>query len=125
MVLDYAARVQDLVMGKQYSRSIQKTISYLQEHLTENVQTDELCSLTNLSRSQLSARFKSETGYTITEYTNTLKIKKAQDLLTSTGKSLLEISTSLGFSSQGYFQNVFRKYTSMTPGDYRKYKGDA
>ena len=46
---------------------------------------------------------------------------KARDLLASTDKSLLEISTYLGFSSQGYFQNVFRRYTSMTPGDYRKY----
>lgn len=124
MVLDYATRVRNLVMGMQYSKSIQNIISYLHEHLTENVHTDDLCRLTHLSRSQLSARFKSETGLTITEYAHTLKIKKAQDLLTSTSKSLLEISTYLGFSSQGYFQNVFRKYTSMTPGDYRKYNGN-
>ena len=124
MVLDYATRVRNLAMGNQYSKSIQNIISYLQEHLTENVRTDDLCSLTRLSRSQLSARFKSETGFTITEYAYNLKIKKAQDLLTSTSKSLLEISTYLGFSSQGYFQNVFRKYTSMTPGDYRKYNGN-
>lgn len=121
MVLDYATRIRNLVMGKQYSKSIQNIISYLQEHLTENVHTADLCSLVSLSRSQLSARFKSETGFTITEYMYTLKIKKARDLLASTDKSLLEISTYLGFSSQGYFQNVFRRYTSMTPGDYRKY----
>lgn len=124
MVLDYATRVRNLAMGKQYSKSIQNIISYLQEHITENVHTDDLCRLTHLSRSQLSARFKSETGFTITEYAHNLKIKKAQDLLTSTDKSLLEISTILGFSSQGYFQNVFRRYTSMTPGDYRKYNGN-
>lgn len=124
MALDYATRVRNLAMGKQYSKSIQNIISYLQEHVTENVHTDDLCRLTHLSRSQLSARFKSETGFTITEYAYNLKIKKAQDLLTSTNRSLLEISTYLGFSSQGYFQNVFRKYTSMTPGDYRKYNGN-
>lgn len=124
MVLDYATRVRNLVMGKRYSKSIQNIISYLQEHVTENIHIDDLCRLTRLSRSQLSARFKSETGFTITEYAYNLKIKKAQDLLTSTDRSLLEISTYLGFSSQGYFQNVFRKYTSMTPGDYRKYKGN-
>lgn len=122
MVLDYAARVQNLVMGKQYSRMIQNIISYLHEHLTERVRIDELCSFTPLSRSRLSARFKEETGLTITDYFYRLKIKKAQDMLTSTGKSLLEISTYLGFSSQGYFQNVFKKYTAMTPGEYRKYK---
>lgn len=122
MILDYATRVRDLVMGKQYSRIIQNVVSYLHEHLTENVHLEDLCNLTGLSRSQLSARFKSETGFTITEYACSLKIKKAQHLLTSTSKSLLEISTYLGFSSQGYFQNVFKKYTSMTPGDYRKYR---
>lgn len=45
MVLDYATRIRNLVMGKQYSKSIQNIISYLQEHLTENVRTDDLCSL--------------------------------------------------------------------------------
>lgn len=124
MVLDYATRVRDLTMGKQYSKSIRDIISYLQEHLTENIRITDLCRLVPLSRSQMSARFKSETGFTITEYTHTLKIKKARELLTSTDRSLLEISTYLGFSSQGYFQNVFRKYTSITPGDYRKYHGN-
>lgn len=121
MVLDYAERVRKLTMGGQCSQSIRKVLSYLREHLTENVPMEDLCSLAHLSRSQLSARFKAETGFTVTEYASSLKVKKARELLSSTDRSLLEISTYLGFSSQGYFQNVFKKYTSMTPGDYRKY----
>lgn len=122
MVLDFATQVHDLSHGKRYSKTIRDAISYIREHLTENIRVEELCAVTYLSRSRLSALFKEETGMTITEYTRMLKIKKAQEFLSQTDKTPLEISTYLGFSSQSYFQNVFKDVTGMTPGEYRKKK---
>ena len=46
--------------------------------------------------------------------------EKAQEYLRMTDRSLMEISTYLGFSSQGYFQNVFKKMTGLTPKEYRE-----
>ena len=120
MVLDFATQVHDLSHGKRYSKVIRDAISYIREHLTENIRVEELCAVTYLSRSRLSALFKEETGMTIMEYTRMLKIKKAQEFLTQTDKTPLEISTYLGFSSQSYFQNVFKEVTGMTPGEYRR-----
>jgi AraC-like DNA-binding protein len=45
---------------------------------------------------------------------------EACDLLTYSHTPLSEISAYLGFSSQSYFQNVFKKQFGMTPMQYRK-----
>lgn len=120
MILDYATQVQELNLGRNYSKAIRDTITYIRNHLTENVKIEELAGVAYLSRSQLSVRFHDETGMTITEYIRTQKIKKAQELLTSTNKTPIEISTYLGFSSQSHFQKVFKEVTGMTPKEYRQ-----
>ena len=120
MVLDFTTQVHDLTHGRRYSKTIRDAISYIRDHLTENIRIEDLCEAVYLSRSRLSALFREETGMTVTEYIRVLKIKKAQEFLTQTDKTPLEISTYLGFSSQSYFQNVFKEVTGMTPGEFRK-----
>lgn len=120
MILDYATQVHDLNHGKNYSKVIRDAISYIRDHLTENIRIERLAEVAFLSRSQLSVRFREETGMTITEYIRLQKIKKAQEFLTSTDKTPIEISTYLGFSSQSHFQKVFKDVTGMTPKEYRE-----
>jgi AraC-like DNA-binding protein len=48
------------------------------------------------------------------------KVKLAQNLLVYSEYSLVDISMYLGFSSQSHFGRVFKKYTGLTPNDYRK-----
>ncbi|MDE6963676.1 MAG: helix-turn-helix domain-containing protein, partial [Lachnospiraceae bacterium] len=51
------------------------------------------------------------------------KLEEARALLAYTDKSLSEISHYLCFSSQAYFQNVFKKKFGITPGEYRRHPG--
>jgi AraC-like DNA-binding protein len=70
--------------------------------------------------SYLCNHFKKETGKTITEYINELKVRESKRLLKNSKLSLIEISTRLGFSSQSYFHIVFKKHTGITPQEFRK-----
>ena len=49
-----------------------------------------------------------------------MKIHCAQKLLEETDASLAEIAVFLSFSSQSYFQTVFRRVVGCSPGAYRK-----
>lgn len=120
MILDYATQVQEINLGRNYTKAIRDSVTYIRNHLTENIKIEQLANVAYLSRSQLSVRFHEETGMTITEYIRAQKIKKAQELLTSTEKTPIEISTYLGFSSQSHFQKVFKEVTGMTPKEYRQ-----
>ena len=55
----------------------------------------------------------------ITDFIIKSKIRDAKRLLRYSNRSLSEISTHLCFSSQAYFQTVFKKSTGMTPNEYR------
>ena len=60
------------------------------------------------------------TGFTVNEYMNVARTKKAQNLLVHSGYSITEIAEILGFESITYFERVFKKYTDDTPMKYRK-----
>ena len=61
------------------------------------------------------------TGKPVTSYIRESRVLIACNLLKNTKDSLAEISGSLGFSSQSYFQKVFRETTGMTPKDFRRH----
>ena len=72
------------------------------------------------SRSVFMAQFKKETGESIAHYIRRAKLEEAKLLLAYSNVSLQEISNTLYFSSQPYFQNLFKKEYGITPLVYRK-----
>lgn len=73
----------------------------------------------NFSKSYISHNFKLNTGYTINQYINFLRIKQAKDMLANTNINITELSTALGFSSSNYFTIVFKEFENMSPSEYR------
>lgn len=120
MILDYATLVSELSRAGRSSKFMRTAAAYIREHLSDGITVEQMARDLYMSRSHLSARFKKENGASISAYIRQQKIKKAQEYLKNTDRTLLEISTYLGFSSQGYFQNVFKKATGMTPTEYRE-----
>ena len=56
-------------------------------------------------------------------YVNEVRIQAAKSELISTDKDIAEIADSVGFDSVSYFIRVFKRETSMTPGNYRSRRG--
>jgi transcriptional regulator GlxA family with amidase domain len=50
---------------------------------------------------------------------NHFRIAKAQELLSSTNKSIADVGIEVGFCDQSYFGLTFRRHTQMTPMQYR------
>ena len=81
---------------------------------------EELAKRFYISKSYLTRIFREVTGFTVNEYMNVARIKKAQNLLIHSGYSITEIAEILGFESITYFERVFKKYTDDTPLKYKK-----
>lgn len=95
-------------------------ISYMKEHLYENVTLEDICEHFHFGKSYLCRVFKENTGNSIMQYYMELKIEEAKYLLHTTQMSISHISDRLGFENPQYFARVFRKMTGNAPRDYRK-----
>lgn len=119
MLIDFSERVSQNKIPQGMSREIFDCIQYITHHINEPIQVTDVAEHIGRSRSYLSGHFKKELGFEISSFIMRCKLEEAKSLLTYSDKSLIEISNYLCFSSQSYFQNVFKKKYGMTPKRYR------
>ena len=105
-----------------YDHSIQfATIDkYIEEHICEKITVDDICNRFRVPRHLLYTTFEKETGDTIQEYIIKKRIRKAQNLLSTTNMSVSQISVKIGYPEYNYFFRIFKERTGITPLQYRK-----
>lgn len=101
-------------------QKVHEVADYLLNHCETEESLEELSGRFFISKSYLSRIFKEVTGFTVNEYLNMSRIKKAQGLLLNSKYTITEISGMLGFDSITYFERVFKRLTDTTPLKYRK-----
>ena len=74
----------------------------------------------HLNKYYLAHSFKNNVGVSPIEYLNQVRIREAQTLLETTDYNIANISGMIGFSSQSYFTQTFRRHLNETPSEYRK-----
>jgi AraC-like DNA-binding protein len=95
-------------------------LAYIQAHLNKPLTLDNVARGIHLSRAQLVRRMREETGKTFVEFLTDYRIAEAKVLLRDSEWTIAAIAGFLGFSTDSYFQVVFRNATGKTPGQYRK-----
>jgi AraC family transcriptional regulator of arabinose operon len=101
---------------------IERSIHYMQDHVTDNISLHDLASHCGYSVSHFSLLFRKKTTRSPVEYFLGLKIQRACQMLDSTEMRIKEIATRLAFIDPYYFSRLFHKITGMSPADYRKKK---
>lgn len=119
MQVDYATRMRDINRMNAVSRHIRKSIDYIYENLQNQITVGELARREGLSSGYFSRLFIKETGVNVNQFISETKVRTAQNMLRYSEFSLLDISISLGFSSQSAFSSVFKKIAGVTPKVYR------
>ena len=114
----------DTVLRKKVDYFIDSVISYLNDHYRESITLKELGERFHISHYYLSHIFKEQTGYSPMKYVAQLRIGEAQSLLMNTEKSITAISEELGFHDNSHFNVSFKKYTNLSPSEYRQYLKD-
>ena len=87
--------------------------------MPDKITLEELADEIHLSPKYLSALFNKETDSSITDFMQDMRIDEAKRLLQHSDLGYLEISSLLNFSSQSYFNCIFKKKTGLTPKEYR------
>ncbi|MDN6968893.1 AraC family transcriptional regulator [Oenococcus sp. UCMA 17063] len=119
MFLAYTKYVEKCRRLDTNSKLVRDVCNYVMNHVSDKINETEIAAFIGLNRSYLCRQFKRETHKKLSEYINESKIVEAKELLRFSSKPLIEISEILGYSSQNYFQTIFKKITSLTPLSYR------
>lgn len=116
---DFADQVAGSRSSK-HSRISDRCRNYIYNHLYEELPLSRLAEFTGLSAGYLSQLFKKETGTAISDYVQQQRIEEAKRLLELPGITLSDIATRLHFNDQSYFTKVFKKYTGLTPRQFKQ-----
>lgn len=107
---------------KCHFQPVEKILEFINKNFGTINTLDDIAKSVHISKQYLCTVFKQETGVTITEYLNTVRINNACELLRSTKPTITEIASLCGYNSPMYFCKMFKNLVHMTPSEYRKLK---
>ena len=68
----------------------------------------------------LSLLFKQETGVNFLEYLHKYRIQKAKEYFHNKLLKNYEVSRMVGYTNEKYFSQMFKRYTGLTPTQYKE-----
>ncbi len=105
--------------SKQSPRWLKAANDLMRERFSENLSLDEISKTVGVHPVYLARIFRQYYRCSVGEFMRQLRIEYASRQLLLTKATLLEISTSAGFSDQSHFSRIFKRYTGVTPGGFR------
>ena len=100
--------------------AIEQSLDFIEEHLAEEISTEELANIACLSSFYFQRLFKRLVSKPVQEYVKLRRLAKVIENLKDTDRRILDIAMDYGFSSHANFTRVFRETYGITPDEYRK-----
>ncbi|MNJ71398.1 HTH-type transcriptional regulator YesS [compost metagenome] len=85
-----------------------------------NMSLEHVAKQINLSQGYFSNLFKKVLGISFQQFLMQEKMEKAKSMLID-GMQVQEVAMELGYEHRRYFSEVFKKYTDMTPSEFKIY----
>jgi AraC family transcriptional regulator len=101
-----------------------RVVEFIEEHLAEDVSLAALAGLVDLSLYHFARAFKQSFGAPPHRYHMARRMDHARGLLQQRARSVTEIGIQTGFRDTSSFTRAFRKFTGITPTEYRRHRLD-
>lgn len=99
---------------------MKKIVSYIEEHLEEDLSLDRIAEALNYSKFYIARTFAEETGGTVYKYVQGRRLTLAAERLVYTREPIIEIAYEAHYNSQQAFTLAFGRLYQCTPQTYRK-----
>lgn len=105
---------------KNYQKRIRKVLTFIEEHLDEDVSLERLASVAYFSQYHFHRLFSGLVGESVKSYVRRLKLERAAHQLIFTKISITEIAFNAGFNSLEAFSRAFQENFKLSPSKYRQ-----
>lgn len=99
---------------------VQKVVSYIEEHIQEELSLDKIAAALNYSKFYIARTFAEQAGVTIYKYIQGRRLTLAAEKLARTKKPIVEIAYEAHYNSQQAFTLAFGRLYQCTPQTYRR-----
>lgn len=93
---------------------------YIKQNYSEKILISDIANHLNISSRYLSKLFYKSTNLTVLQYLNIYRVNKSIDLMTTTNKSLTDISLNVGLGDIQHFSRLFKHIIGISPRKYKK-----
>lgn len=107
-----------------YDARIQATIDYIEENIGKPIDLSDLSKKAFCSVPHFYRIFSSVVGMSVMDYIRKRRLSIAAHELVTTSKRIIDIAFDYEFKSQEVFTRAFLKEFGITPGAYRKNRGE-
>ncbi|MFS0863059.1 response regulator transcription factor [Fredinandcohnia sp. 179-A 10B2 NHS] len=109
----------DAWKSNQAKKILTKAKEYIENKFSDSLTLEEVAEHVELSPVYFSKFFKENFGVTFIDYVTTIRMNHAKKEMKDPTKSLKEICYSVGYKDPNYFSRAFKKYTGLSPTEYR------
>lgn len=96
-----------------------RVIAYLNQNYDKKINVAFLAKMSGFSEAYFMRRFKKETGCTLMDFLEKIRMHNAKNMLRSSDKSISEIALMCGFNNCAHFSARFSKVIGITPSAYK------
>ncbi|MFD0958338.1 helix-turn-helix domain-containing protein [Paenibacillus chungangensis] len=99
---------------------LKPVLDYIENHLTDRIQVEEVCRIANMSYYYFVKYFKKAIGMSFTEYVNYRKVKWAERILLTKDLSISQVGEEIGMPNMAHFYKMFKKYNDCSPKQFQR-----
>lgn len=103
----------------EYNQVVNRAITYIHQEILHEISLEKIAEYAGVHPGYLSKIFKLSVGMIIPEYINRKKIEDSKYFLLHTNSRLSDIANMFGYCNQSYYTSLFKKYTGVTPGQFK------
>ena len=103
------------ITRKVYQQRILRVLTYIQRHLDEPLELNELAAVAYFSPFHFHRVFRGLVGESLMEHIRRLRLERAVHRLRTTGRSILDIALEAGYETHESFTRAFRSQFGLTP----------
>ncbi len=100
-------------------KSSEQILMYLRKKYKEEIVFEDLANQIGISYSYMRKMIREETGNSLMDNVNLLRIDEAKRLLLHSDLSLTQIATEVGYNNVQSLNRFFKKYEGVTPSDFK------
>lgn len=124
VILDFCEKLINYMLEQKQTESnnqcySKRILDYLNEHYTEDLLYEEVAKQIGISYSYLRRIVKEETGKSVNDYINKIRIEKMKDLLLTTDETINQVAKEVGYHNMQSVNRYFRKFEGITPKEFK------